>query len=124
MTAMRKENRGSEVTTEAVLEVSQRLHHRITRALFGEGQAAEAVSPSLWNISAARALIVVLTRLAIESVERAIERDLTDAERDGLSKAVYTQLVRALLDAVNVESQKIQQGIGPALWWMRRIGEA
>jgi malonyl CoA-acyl carrier protein transacylase len=121
---MRKEDQGSEVTTEAVLEVSQRLHHRIARALWGEGQAAEAVSPSLWNISAARALIVALTRLAIESVERAIERDLTDAERDALDKAVYTQMVRALLDAVNVEARKIQQGIGPALWWMRRIGEA
>ena len=121
---MRQEDQDSEVTTEAVLEVSQRLHHRITRALFGEGQAAEAASPSLWNISAARALIVVLTRLAIESVERAIERDLTDAERDGLYKVVYSQMVRTLLDVVQVESQKIQQGIRPALWWMRRIGEA
>jgi hypothetical protein len=121
---MREKNQGSEVTSEAVLQVSQRLHQRITRALFGEGQAAEAVSPSLWNISAARALIVVLTRLAIESVERAIERDLTDAERDGLYKVIYTQMVRALLDVVNVESQKIQKGVGPALWWMRRIGEA
>lgn len=121
---MRKEDQGSEVTTEAVLEVSQRLHHRIARALWGEGQAAEAASPSLWNISAARALIVALTRLAIESVARAIERDLTDAERDALDKAVYTQMVRALLDAVNVEARKIQQGIGPALWWMQRMGEA
>ena len=121
---MRSENRDSDVTTEAVLEVSERLHLRITRALWGKGQAADITSPSLWNISAARALIVVLARLAIESVGRAVERDLTDQERDALYRAVYTQMVRALLDVVNVEAQKIQQGIGPALWWMRRIGEA
>jgi len=121
---MPTEDQGSDVTTEAVLEVSQRLHVRITRALWGEGQAAATTSPSLWNISAARALIVVLTRIAIESVGRAIERDLTVKERDDLYRAVYTQMVRGLLDVVNVEAQKIQQGIGPALWWMRRIGAA
>ena len=121
---MPMEQQGPDVTTEAVLEVSQRLHHRITRALWGEGQPAETASPSLWNISASRALIVVLTRIATESVGRAVERDLTDKERVDLYKAVYTQMVRALLDVVNVEAQKIQQGIGPALWWMRRIGEA
>lgn len=121
---MRRENRDSEVTTEAVLEVSERLHLRITRALWGKGQAADITSPSLWNISAARALIVVLAKIAIESVGRAVERDLTAQECDALYRAVYTQMVRALLDVVNVEAQKIQQGIGPALWWMRRIGEA
>jgi hypothetical protein len=121
---MPSENEGSDVTTEAVLEVSQRLHRRISRALWGEGRAVKAASPSLWNISAARALVVVLTGIAIESVGRAVERDLTATEREDLYRAVYTQMVRALLDVVNVEAQKIQQGIGPALWWMRRIGEA
>jgi hypothetical protein len=121
---MPRENQGSDVTTEAVLEVSQRLHHRITRALWGERHGAKTASPSLWNISASRALIVVLTRIAIESVGRAVERDLTDQEQDALYKAVYAQMVKALLDVVNIEAQKIQRGIGPALWWMRRIGEA